>query len=234
MSNDTTMVPFDQPGKSLGYKGESYVPDIDIDGQVQIKVMQGQSPEVLAGLARPGEILVRPNGVSLGSKFVGIIVAFGKQFSWFSEESDVPIRTLNSKSVPAELLADTLFPNSGGNKRADGKNKPVATAQYTAQIVVLDAEGNISKPAYFRWASMSYKTGENVFKILRAQATHPEEDKRVPMYACVFTFEKEFRESDEGGYFILKANPLSKLTREHPLVPKLAELHRQLQPQFNG
>jgi hypothetical protein len=236
MSNDANIVPWGDQGGALDYG--KYAEDrtvVKLDKVPVLHVVQNNSPEFDNGTAQPGEVVVRiaekgsAANMSLGSKFQGFVVARGVQYVWWPDRDDdegggMPLaRCVKGDPVPPGCSAeDTLWPDRGGNARADGKAGPVADETHTL-LVCPYRGGEVGTAAMLSYSRGGKKTGDGVQMLLN--------QFRGPCYAAMLEFYTEKVKNSEGQpYYVLKARGVGALPPDSPLLPSLKAFHDANQP----
>jgi hypothetical protein len=232
MSNE--MIPWDS---STGLDYGRYAHDrvvVKPDKVPVLHVVQAMSPEATEfETAKPGDVVLRvgpkgaPENITLGATFNGIVVARGVQFVWWPMDGDggAPLaRCIKGDPIPDGFDArDTLWPDRGGNTRADGKAGPVAD-ETDVFIICPFKDGDIGPAALLTYSRGSKRVGQGVQQLLNLA--------RIPAdYVAVLRFFTEKVKSSEGQtYYILKAEGVGMLPPDSPLLPRLKELHDANQP----
>lgn len=232
--SESGMVPWEQAG-TLDYG--RYAEDravVKLDKVPVLHLVQNNSPEADAGLAKPGDVVIRlagrgnPANPNLGARFNGCCVARGTQYVWWGnrDESDGggPLaRCVKGDPIPPGCDAmDVVWPDRGGTPREDGKAGPVADETQTLLVCPLDGE-ELGPAALLSYSRGSKKVGDGVQMLLNAF--------RGPQYAAVLEFYSEkLTNADGKPYYVLKAKPSRSLAPDSPLLPKLRQFYEQNQP----
>jgi hypothetical protein len=233
MSN---LVPWDQQETAIDYG--KYAEDrrvVKLDKVPVLHVVQNNSPEFDAGVAQPGDVVVRiaekgsDANLNLGSKFQGVVIARAVQYVWWPDrDSDEggaqPLgRCIKGDPIPEGFDAkDTMWPDRGGNERADGKGGPVADETHTL-LVCPHKDGEVGAPAMMTYSRGGKKTGDGVQMLLN--------QFKGPCYAAVLEFYTEKVKNSEGQpYYVLKAKGVGALPADSPLLPELKKLYDANQP----